>query len=44
MGIGPYPMPYYMGDDVNTDMHCVIDNGSPIPPPAPPGGCDGAVK
>lgn len=22
---------------------CVIDNGSPLPPPAPPGGCGGAV-
>ena len=23
---------------------CVIDNGSPLPPPAPPGGCGGAVS
>ena len=22
---------------------CVIDDGSPVPPPAPPGGCGGAV-
>lgn len=22
---------------------CVIDNGTPVPPPAPPGGCGGAV-
>ena len=24
-------------------MQCVLDNGSPVPPPAPPGGCGGAV-
>ncbi len=24
-------------------MDCVIDNGSPVPPLAPPGGCGGAV-
>ncbi|MGH3968041.1 MAG: hypothetical protein ACRDTV_08000 [Mycobacterium sp.] len=23
---------------------CVIDNGGPVPAPAPPGGCGGAVK
>ncbi|OBG06620.1 hypothetical protein A5772_21530 [Mycolicibacter sinensis] len=23
---------------------CVIDDGSPTPPPAPPGGCDGKVQ
>jgi hypothetical protein len=24
-------------------MQCVVNNGSPIPAPAPPGGCGGAV-
>ncbi|WP_343601430.1 hypothetical protein [Mycobacterium sp.] len=24
-------------------LTCVVDNGSPVPPPAPPGGCGGAV-
>ncbi|MFV1363791.1 hypothetical protein AAHH97_10165 [Mycolicibacterium elephantis] len=24
-------------------LTCVIDDGSPVPPPAPPGGCGGAV-
>ena len=24
-------------------LTCVVDNGSPLPPPAPPGGCAGAV-
>ena len=24
-------------------MQCVVNNGSPVPPPAPPGGCGGAV-
>ncbi|HEX7322183.1 MAG TPA: hypothetical protein VF299_04505 [Mycobacterium sp.] len=23
--------------------YCVIDKANPLPPPAPPGGCDGAV-
>ncbi|SOJ54973.1 hypothetical protein MSIMFB_02464 [Mycobacterium simulans] len=44
MQMGPYPMPYYMHDDITTGLHCVIDDGSPDPAPAPPGGCDGAVK
>ncbi|OBF18266.1 hypothetical protein GAN17_11190 [Mycobacterium kubicae] len=35
--------PFYMPDDLNIGTHCVIDNGSPDPVPAPPGGCDGAV-
>jgi hypothetical protein len=28
---------------VRMRMDCVIDNGSPLPPLAPPGGCGGAV-
>lgn len=24
-------------------LACVVDNGTPLPPPAPPGGCGGAV-
>ncbi len=24
-------------------LNCVVNNGSPLPPPAPPGGCGGAV-
>ena len=23
--------------------YCVVDKGNPVPPPAPPGGCDGAT-
>src|ERR1700742_399039 len=30
--------------DQTDGLHCVVDNGSPDPSPAPPGGCDGAVK
>ncbi|OBJ60346.1 hypothetical protein [Mycobacterium sp. 1423905.2] len=36
--------PFYMPTDITLNRQCVIDNGSPDPVPAPPGGCDGAVQ
>ena len=31
----------FVGSTLN--LQCVVDDGSLIPPPAPPGGCNGAV-
>lgn len=37
------PMVGHPAGLLSPGMQCVINNGSPIPPPAPPGGCGGAV-
>lgn len=35
--------PFYMPNNISISRQCVINNGSPDPVPAPPGGCDGAA-
>jgi hypothetical protein len=37
------PMVGHPAGLLSPGMQCVVNNGSPIPPPAPPGGCGGAV-
>jgi hypothetical protein len=37
------PMINHPGGLLSPGMQCVVNNGSPIPPAAPPGGCGGAV-
>jgi hypothetical protein len=38
-----YPDGSYWHQIDTRTPECVIDNGSPFPPPAPPGGCDGTA-